>query len=80
MEINLLLGDEIAFEMMIWNYSVRNKENPATLRNIFRLEGSGMKIAVQHSKLDPFSHFLIYEGKLSDLNDGVENFDMAHSR
>lgn len=77
MEVNRLLGDEIAYELQIRGLPVQRlvNDNRATLRGALRMERQGLASAFYTDDLNPEVEYEVCQQKLRDLGDDFANFD-----
>lgn len=81
MEVNRLLGDEIAHELTIRCLPVRNTvaENRATLRGALRMEREGLSSIIEPNiGLLPQDELRTCSEKLNDLGNSIQHFDHAN--
>lgn len=81
MEVNRLLGDEIAHELIIRGLPVYNTvaENRITLRGALRLEREGLSTMVGFDiPLHAREEIAICQDKLDSLSEDIQNFDHSN--
>lgn len=82
MDIHRLLGDELTYELQIRGLPIGGtvKQKRDTLRGILAEERLGNIQTTSEINIDPSYEFSVCEGKLSDLEDAVINFDAGNAK
>lgn len=77
MEVNRLLGDEVAYELQIRGLPIGRlvEENRTTLRGALRMERQGYSSTLYLDSLDPEVEYAICRQKLSVLGNNIDSFD-----
>lgn len=80
MDVNRLLGDELAYELYVRGYPVGNTvaEKRVALRNALRLEGESAVTTRFDLALDSVEEKDICERKLNELEQAIINFDFRN--
>jgi hypothetical protein len=80
MEVNRLLGDELAYELSIRNLPIDGTvvQKRATLREILRAERAGERSPPLSVDIDPFYELSTCDVKLSETEENIQRFNVAN--
>lgn len=82
MDVHRLLGDELTYELQIRGFPIGGtvKQKRDTLRGILTEERLGNSYPPVEVNIDPGYEFSVCEGKLADMDDSVNNFDVNNAK